>query len=207
MSSRERAMKARPVQRETQGRSLSDDELMLMCRNGEAAAFDLLFERHYRSVYGFARSMLGESGGTDEVLQDTFLAAVRAAGSYVPQGKFKAWLLQIARNRCLNRLQARKARQKLVEETGFRLVEPEAHDPAPSDILAGDECEQVIRAAIAMLPDRQREAITLYALEQLSYQQIADVLQVPINTVKTLIRRARIALAKTLMPYRQEMAS
>jgi len=198
-------MRARPAQTEPAVRTLSDDELMLLCRDGTPEAFDMLFERYNRSVYGFARSMLGASGDAAEVLQDTFLAALAAAHCYTSQGKFKAWLMQIARNRCLNRLQARRAREAIMRGTGFRLVETVAADPDPAECAAADDREQVVRQAVSQLPDRQREAIALYAFEQMSYQDIAAVMEAPVNTVKTLIRRARIALAQALADVRQEL--
>jgi RNA polymerase sigma-70 factor (ECF subfamily) len=89
--------------------------------------------------------------------------------------------------------------QELLDAT-----EPAASGASPVERVEADEQTSLIRAAIAGLPERQREAITLYAFEQMSYRQIAEVLDMPINTVKTLIHRARAGLAQLLGSHEQE---
>ncbi len=183
---------------------VSDDELIRMYCDGDPEAFDTLFDRYHASVYNFARTMLGDSGAAEEVLQETFLTVAQTAKTYRPSGRFRAWAMRIVRNRCLNRIEAERARRELVAAGGFGAVEPAADDPDPSEQVRADEETAAIRAAIATLPDRQREAIALYAFEQMRYREIADVLDVPINTVKTLIHRARASLAQMLDSDHQE---
>ena len=177
---------------------VSDDDLIRMYHNGDADAFDALFDRYYAAVYRFARTMLGNAGGPEEVLQETFLAVARAGRKYTPRGRFRPWLMRIVRNRCLNRIQADRARRAALAESGFEIVDAASDEPAPSERVEADEQVAAIRAAVADLPDRQREAIALYAFEQMRYREIAEVLEMPINTVKTLIHRARASLARTL---------
>ena len=180
---------------------VSDDGLILRYRQGEAAAFDTLFERHYTSVYHFAKTMLGSTDGAEDVLQETFLAVARSAGTYTPCGHprgFRGWLLRIVRNRCLNRLDAERHRRGAMGSVGLNVIDPVADDPPP--YASAQACEQaaILARAIAELPQRQREALVLYALERMSYAQIADVLEMPLNTVKTLIHRARAGVAQAL---------
>ena len=112
--------------------SVSDDDLMRMYCNGDADAFDTLFDRHYTSVYNFARTMLGEAAGPEEVLQETFLAVARSARQYSPRGRFRSWLMRIVRNRCLNRIvvqvQHRDASTLATESSG----DGRADAPGPS---------------------------------------------------------------------------
>lgn len=178
--------------------AVSDDDLIRMYREGDAEAFDTLFDRHYGSVYNFARTMLGNSSGPEEVLQETFLAVARTAKEYTPRGRFRAWLMRIVRNRCLNRIASQRARRAALAESGLGVVEPASDEPGPPQRAEADECAEIVRAAIADLPDRQREAISLYAFEQMTYREISEVLDMPINTVKTLIHRARAGLARAL---------
>ena len=102
---------------------LTDDDLFLMFREGQAEAFDTLFDRHYLGVYNFARTMLREAGAADEILQETFLAVARAVKTYEPRGTFRTWLLRIVRNRCLNRTEAERARREILvdDRTGIVL--------------------------------------------------------------------------------------
>lgn len=183
---------------------ISDDDLIRMYRDGDAEAFETLFDRHHRSVYGFARTMLGDSSGPEEVLQETFLAVARTAKTYAPRGRFRPWLMRIVRNRCLNLLAAERARRAAMAEGGLEPVEVASDDRPPGEKLAADEQAAIVRAAIAELPERQREAIALYAFDRMSYRQIAEILEMPINTVKTLIHRARANLARFLESQQEQ---
>ena len=176
---------------------VSDDDLILMYRNGDAEAFDTLFDRYYVPVYHFARTMLDNAGAAEEVLQETFLAVTRAARRYEPRGRFRTWLMRIVRNRCLNRLESERARRRVVEESGL-IVEPASAGPSPTDCAERNEQMRRVREALAALPDRQREALVLYAFEQMTYREISDVLGMPMNTVKTLIHRARGGIAAAI---------
>ena len=184
--------------------NVTDDDLIRMYRDGDVEAFETLFARNYASVYNFARTMLGDSSGPEEVLQETFLAVARTAASYTPRGRFRPWLMRIARNRCLNHLEAERARRVALAEGGIDVVEIPSDAPSGPDAAEADERTEIVRAAIAKLPERQREAVALYAFEQMSYREIAEVLKMPINTVKTLIHRARATLAQTLEWPQQE---
>jgi RNA polymerase sigma-70 factor (ECF subfamily) len=183
---------------------VTDDDLILMYREGDPEAFDTLFDRHYRSVYGLARTILGPGGGAEEVLQETFLAVATTARRYRPRGLFRFWLMRIVRNRSLNRLASRRRRRAMLAEGALAVVEPPSPEPTPARRAEAHEQRAIIRAAIDDLPDRQREAIALYAFEQMTYREIAGILGMPINTVKTLIRRARASLARALAPLREE---
>ncbi|MFP4058041.1 MAG: RNA polymerase sigma factor [Candidatus Brocadiia bacterium] len=177
---------------------LSDDDLVRLYWEGDVDAFDALFARHSRAVYGFARMMLGDSDGAEDVLQEAFLAVAQSAGAYRPRGRCRAWLLRIARNLCLTRIRAAQARRQAFAPD--MAVGPQAPDPAPTPPRRAERREDIarLRVLIAGLPERQRVAILLYAFEQMSYREIAEVLDVPINTVKTLIHRARATLAQGL---------
>jgi RNA polymerase sigma-70 factor, ECF subfamily len=183
---------------------LTDDDLIRMYRDGDADAFDALFDRHHASAYGFARSILGRLDGAEDVLQETFLAVARTARTYTPRGRFRPWLLRIVRNRCLNRIQAERARREALMQSSLCMREPPSHQVDPEAQMKFDEHAEVVRRAVTGLPDRQREAIALYAFERMAYREIAEVMGMPINTVKTLIYRARANLARSLKPEPEE---
>ena len=106
--------------------------------------------------------------------------------------------MRIVRNRCLNRIESDRIRRALLDQSKLDPDETVSTQPPPSDRIEADEQDTIVRLAMVDLPDRQREALALYAFQQMSYREIADVLEIPINTVKTLIHRARASLAQAL---------
>jgi RNA polymerase sigma-70 factor (ECF subfamily) len=179
---------------------LSDDELMRLYREGSHDAFRTLFERYRAPVYNLARIMLNDPCRAEDLLQEAFVAVARAARRYEPRGRFRSWLLRIVRNRCLNLLESDRVRRAIAVE-GDPWVEPSAR--ASSRVETAEQMT-LVRKAIAGLPDRQREALTLYAFDCMSYQEIATVLDMPINTVKTMIHRGRAALARAVEEAQEE---
>lgn len=177
---------------------ITDDDLVRLYRDGDADAFDALFDRHHGTVYRFARSMLGCADGALEVTQESFLAVARTARDYTPRGRFRGWLLRIVRNRCLNRIAAEKRRRAVLASSTLRIVEPVSPRATPPEQAVSSERLAAIRAAFEALPPAQRQALALFAFERLRYREIAEVVEVPLNTVKTWIHRARAALAAAL---------
>ncbi|HUU23204.1 MAG TPA: sigma-70 family RNA polymerase sigma factor [Phycisphaerae bacterium] len=178
--------------------SVTDDDLVRMYAGGDAEAFDVLFDRHYASVFRFAQAILGDPAAAEDVLQEAFLAAARAAATYDGRGRFRPWLMRIVRNRCLNRVESGRARRATGPGAGPAPDTVASSRSGPVERASARERREAVEAAIAELPERQREAIGLYAFEQMSYREIAEVMQMPVNTVKTLIHRARANLAREL---------
>ena len=183
---------------------VSDDDLIRIYREGDADAFDALFDRHYRTAYSFARAMLGSAEAAEEVMQEAFLAVARTARDYVPRGRFRPWLMRIVRNMCLNRIAMEARRGRALPAESLDPTDVRSPEPAPPDRLEADERADALQRLVGALPERQREAIALYAFEQMSYREIAEVMEVPINTVKTLIHRARAVLARGMEQYEGE---
>ena len=172
---------------------LSDEQLMLMFRYGNRAAFGLLFEKYRGPVFGFARRMLGSTAGAEDACQEVFLKVVSAAADYEPTAKFRTWLFTIARNCCLNTLR-RPRPLSLIEEVAVE--DRQSADPRESASEA--ETEELLEEAIADLPDTWREAFLLRSRHGLDYREIAQVTEQPVGTVKTHIHRARLQLAEAM---------
>jgi RNA polymerase sigma-70 factor (ECF subfamily) len=177
--------------------SLPDDNLLLRFRDGDGDAFAALFARHHRLVFNYARMVLHDAGAAEDMLQETFIAAAGAAARYEPRGHLRAWLLGICRHRCLDWLARRRRRQRIAQETGFVVLDS-APGSSPRHAMQRQERLELTLQALAELPESQREAVTLHALKELSYREIAEVMECPLNTVKTLIRRGRLRLARAL---------
>lgn len=176
----------------------TDDDLVRLYRDGDADAFDALFDRHHAAAYRFARSILGSAEDAREVLQESFLAVARTARDYTPRGRFRPWLLRIVRNRCLNRLAAERRRREVLGGSVLEFVDPASPEPGPPARLAAAESVAAVLAAFEELPDGPRQALALFTFEGLEYREIAEVVDVPLNTVKTWIHRARLTLARAL---------
>jgi RNA polymerase sigma-70 factor (ECF subfamily) len=177
---------------------VDDGTLLARARRGEEEAFSLLFARHQRAVYRYATYICGRDGA-DDVVQDTFLAILRQRERIdVPRGALQAYLLGIARRVALKRLTVQDAAEKAQLETLDGEEAVASSQLATLDALARREASDFVRAAVNSLPLAYREVVALCDLQELDYASAADVLQVPIGTVRSRLHRARALLAAKL---------
>jgi len=177
-------------------RDLDDDALMARTAQGEEAAFRLLVLRWEADVRAFLVHMLRSPEEAEDLTQDTFVRVFREADRYRPAGLFRSWLFRIAGNLARSRLRRRKI-------IGWLSLDPDRHDvvdqgPAPDEVLDAAARVRVVRAALAQLPDRQREAITLHRYQGLKYREIAEVMGTTVPGVESLVQRALAALRRDL---------
>jgi RNA polymerase sigma-70 factor (ECF subfamily) len=168
---------------------LSDEQLMLEFQAGKSWAFDELFQRYRNPVYGFFRRRLPDIHRAEDMAQETFIVVLRGAERYEQRAKFRTYLYAIAL-------------KLLWTERRKELREPESSmDPAEvrseSDSLTGTW----IRDAVERLDADHREVLMLREYEQLSYDDIAELLQIPVNTVRSRLFRARGELKALLEPH------
>ena len=164
----------------------TDEELMLDVRNGSRAAFETLFGRYREPVWRFFRRRTPDAARAEELAQDTFLGVLQGARRYEARGTFRAYLFGAAYNVLL----ADRRRQV------FRAAAPLDGDPAGG--AADPDTAIWVRAALASLDDSDREVLMLREYEQMSYQEIADLRRIPLNTVRSQLFRARQALKTAL---------
>ena len=181
-----------------------DVRLMQLVSAGETDAFEELVERHQRLVVGTVARMLGNNSEVEDISQQVFVRVWKSAKRYVPRAKFTTWLLKITRNLVFNELRRRsrhaQAPLQLEPEQEERPVKDE-RAPAPDACLLEKELQDAIEAAIAQLPETQRMAVVLRRYDDLSYEQIADVLDQSVPAVKSLLFRARTELRTHLNRY------
>jgi RNA polymerase sigma-70 factor (ECF subfamily) len=169
----------------------TDEKLMLAFSQGCPEAFTELFRRYRQPIYGFFRRRLADPNHAEELTQETFLALLRSASRYEPRALFRTYLYAIA----LKILRAHH--RKAIFRAAF-LGRPETvPDPAKQDAT---EASLWVRRAVAKLDPTDREILLLREFEQLSYAEIADLLHLPINTVRSRLFRARSALRQLLEP-------
>jgi RNA polymerase sigma-70 factor (ECF subfamily) len=174
---------------------LSDDELMQSIARGESAAFAVLFERHAKVVFGYAHFILGETAKAEDVAQEVWLRVVKLAPSYRGEGHFRAWIKTMTRNLCFIELRNAKRLISMVEED---------HDFASTvDLekeLQAAQLKEDLHVALSQLPDLQRVALLLWMGESLTYEEIANQLNLTVSAVKSLLFRAKRNLEHRLLP-------
>ena len=192
---------------EPAGQSESDADdvhLMSLVGAGDTQAFERLVEKHQSLVMGTVARMLGSNSDVEDVAQQVFVRVWKSARRYVPRAKFTTWLLKITRNLVFNEMRRRKRHtttplQSEVEGEEMQLKDDRGQTPDAS--LLESELQKAIEAAIAQLPETQRMAVVLRRYEELSYEQIADVLEQSVPAVKSLLFRARTELRERLRAY------
>ena len=183
------------------GPSLSDEELMGQLAAGRQGALGPLHGRYASLVFNLAAQTL-DRATAEEIVQDVFVAVWRKAGTFDPaRGTFRAWVLRIAHLRVLNELRRRGRRPRVEPDPeGLRLASVPEPGPGPAEEAWCEHRRGIVRAAVAALPPPQRQALSLAFLEDLTHQQIADFLNLPVGTAKTRIRAGLQTLRAHLSP-------
>jgi RNA polymerase sigma-70 factor (ECF subfamily) len=169
---------------------MGDEQLMLEFQKGSQEAFTELFERYRDAIYGFFRRRVNGPARAEELAQETFLAVLQGVARYEPRATFRTYLYGIAMN--LLHAEWRKSGREVPAAPG------EVDLPVTSDPDAGIW----VRRAVEQLDSGQREVLLLREYEQLSYEEIAALLRIPVNTVRSRLFRARMALKELLLPQR-----
>jgi len=163
---------------------VSDEALMLEFRGGSREAFEEIFARYREPLYGFFRRRLDSRDRAEDLTQDTFVAVIRGADRYEPRALLKTYLFGIA----LKLLAAERRK-------GSRTV---PGGPEPESIALEADEGLWVRQAIARLEPAEREVLMLREYDQLSYTEISGLLRIPVNTVRSRLFRARMALKRNL---------
>jgi RNA polymerase sigma-70 factor, ECF subfamily len=164
---------------------VSDEALMLEFQGGSPKAFDELFARYREPLFGFFRRRLESKERADDLTQETFLAVIRATSRYQPRALVRTYLYGIA----LKLLAAERRRERRSDPT----AQPDAMDGALDNSLW-------VQRALEKLDPSEREILMLREYEQLSYSEVAELLRIPVNTVRSRLFRARMALKDHLEP-------
>ncbi len=181
-----------------------DVRLMGLVAQGDTSAFEEVIDRHQALVAGTAARMLGSNSDVEDIAQQVFIRVWKSARRYVPRAKFTTWLLKITRNLVFNELRRAKRRAQVPLQSDPSAEEIPLKDetnPAPDASLLEAELQRAIEEAIMQLPESQRMALVLRRYEQLSYEQIAEVLDLSVPAVKSVLFRARTELRSRLSKY------
>ena len=179
----------------------TDRDLIRQCRAGAAEAFGVLVERHQDRLYAALVRMLGSADEAREASQDAFVHAFQKLHTFQGNAAFSTWLFRIAVNAAFSRQRrSKRYRTSLDGGTGETGYDPADHRPCaePSHSLEQVETQRVVREALAALPEDYRTALVLKEMEGFRYEEIAEIVGVPIGTVRSRIHRARNELREKL---------
>lgn len=183
-----------------------DQELVERVQRGDKHAFDLLVSKYQRKLGRLISRFVRDSGEAEDVTQDAFIKAYRALPGFRGESAFYTWLYRIGINTAKNHLLANKRRAPT--STPFDVEDAESFEEAsllrevstPENELMSKQVVDVVQASLQQLPEDLRSALTLREIEGLSYEEIANVMNCPVGTVRSRIFRAREAVAENLRP-------
>jgi RNA polymerase sigma-70 factor (ECF subfamily) len=159
-----------------------DEELMLEVRNGTGQLLGVLFDRYHAPLFNFYCKSTGDRTASEDLVQEVFYRILKYRHTYRPGTPFRTWLYHIARNARLDRVKKQATEKKLAAETSIS-------DPTPITLERKQEAA-LLHRALMQLPDEKREVLILSRFQELSYQEIAQLLQCEVGAVKVRVFRA-----------------
>lgn len=181
-------------------------DLVRLAQSGDRAAWSRLIEEQQNYVYSIALSLMREPDDAADLTQEAFIRLSQTIGSFRGETRFTTWLYRLVVNLGLDRLRRRgRSRQTRLDDA---MIDVPDDDPAIDPLLRLEQAELVarVRAALNDLPAPYRLALTLYYVQDLRYEEIARVMNLPLNTVKSHLRRGKLALARRLGAFEAQEA-
>ena len=185
---------------------LSDERLMRLVANLDAAAFEVLYDRHVAAVYGLCRRMVRSGAQADDICQEAFLSIWRSGGRYDPaRGNVRSWMLSITHNRAIDQIRrSRRHDDRQIQDDALaeQMAAADSTDAEALGRIAADDAGKALRC----LPEKQRAVIEMSFYSGFSHAEIADRLDIPLGTVKGRMRlglekiRAHLAEAFDFIP-------
>ena len=185
--------------------SRADEQALIQrCKDGDTRAFDELVRQYEKRVFNCALRIAGNYNDAADVAQEAFIRAFNSIQTFRGDAIFTTWIYRIVTNVYLDERKKSKAHRQTSLDEYIELDENSVtrqivdDGPTPDQVVETKERTRVLQSAINSLPDYQRIILTLYSFQHRSYEEIADVLRLPIGTVKSRLNRARLALAEKL---------
>jgi RNA polymerase sigma-70 factor (ECF subfamily) len=175
-----------------------ETRLMRLVGQGDAAAYRTLADRHLRSIVSYAYRLLADRNEAEDIAQETFLRLWTGAGKWKPEARLTTWLHRVAHNLCIDHLRRRR-------ERGSQPAESYPTDDRPSGLVERRRIARTVEEAVGELPERQRAAIMLVHYQGLTNLEAAEVLQVGVEALESLLARARGTLRERLAGLRDQV--
>jgi RNA polymerase sigma-70 factor (ECF subfamily) len=184
------------------------DLLIERCLQGDQAAWATIVRQHWRKVFNLAYKFVGRHDEAEDLTQDIFLKIFRALHTFDRRANFQTWLISISRNLCIDHYRSlRKERETMARDIDASSLSPVSRERGPDRQLEQLDLRQLLRQALAELPETLREAVVLRDLQEFSYLEIAERLHLPEGTVKSRINRGRLELARQITRLQQARPS
>jgi RNA polymerase sigma-70 factor (ECF subfamily) len=175
------------------------DRLIEQCLSGDQIAWEEIVRLNWRKVFNVAYKFVGKHDEAEDLTQDIFLKIFKALHTFDRRANFQTWIISISRNLCIDHYRSvRKERQTIAREVDTGDLQPVSKDRGPYWAAEHEDLRLQLRQALQELPITLRTAVVLRDLQELSYQEIADKLELPEGTVKSRINRGRLELARQL---------
>jgi RNA polymerase sigma-70 factor (ECF subfamily) len=186
--------------------NLQDLRWMEGIKNGDTAALEALIECHQSRIIGTVAKMLGDESDAEDIAQQVFIRVWKHAGRYEPTAKFTTWLYKITRNLVFNELRRRKRHpahslDRAFDDDDRPRQAPDTQTKSPDRTLLDEEMHAAIQRAIDELPETQRMAVILRRYDDISYEEIGEILDLTVPAVKSVLFRARTELREKLRKY------
>ncbi|MBN2343629.1 MAG: sigma-70 family RNA polymerase sigma factor [Deltaproteobacteria bacterium] len=188
----------------------SQHKLVKQLQARDAHAFEQLIETHQTRIYNLIYRMIGNREESEDLLQEVFITVFKKIDSFRGDSSLTTWIYKIATNHCINRKKYLTRRKHYAKSSYSDLSEKEQAEsrnammenlPRPDEMAEGKQMELLIQKAIISLEDEYKIVLILRDVQNLSYDEIEQILNVPAGTVKSRLHRARMALKEKLIPY------
>ena len=183
----------------------TDAELLARCRNGDLSAWDAVVRLHQKRIYNLAYRFNGRFDEAEDLTQEIFLKVYRTLHTYKPElGAFETWMVRVGRNCIIDhyrKLKTERSRTDSIEEMvggHEQVAEVRNRFINPAEVLDHRELSERVQAALVQLSQELREVVILRDLEGFAYEEIVDIVKIPLGTVKSRINRGRVEMAKML---------
>jgi len=181
------------------------DELIERCLAGDQVAWEAIVRLHRRKVFNIAYKFVGKHDLAEDLTQDIFLKLYRSLDTFDRRANFQTWLISVSRNLCIDYYRSvRKERETINRDVDASTLTPVSRDRSAYAQLELRDRVQLLRTALDMLPPTLRTAVLMRDIQELTYQEIADRLNVPEGTVKSRINRGRTELARQIQKMREQ---
>ena len=172
------------------------DALIKRCLRGDQTAWEQIVRQYRRKVFNVAYKFVGRHDEAEDLTQDIFLKVFKSLETFDRRANFQTWLISVSRNLCIDHYRSvRKERETIDRAVDASELSPVSKEPGPIAAIEQRDRVALLRQALAELPDTLRAAVVMRDIQELSYQDIADRLDLPEGTVKSRINRGRTELA------------